>query len=424
MDSPEKRPRLAFVLPAMAAGGMEQVTLATMQALSDQGYAVDLVLERRLGPYLSRVPDSAGLFGLAKGSKWSAYAALIRARPRDGLTQLARMLFHRVNYVPLRRVRSLAAYLREREPDIIFVSHGRMPILALWARAIAGVLSSRLVIIEHSTLSRWLEVFTDEPARHRQWQYRVQLARQFYPQADGIVAVSDGVGDDLARTLALSPRVITTIYNPVVGPDLRAAAQQPFAHPWFADGQPPVLLAVGRLVREKNFSALIEAFAYIRQQRPARLLILGEGEQRPYLEAQIERYGLIDDVAMPGWADNPYVYMRHSAVFVLCSLFEGLGIVLVEAMACGCPVVATDCPSGPREVLDGGRHGLLVPMNDTQALADAIMTRLDTPCDTAALQARAEDFSIEKGAATYRALIDDLLAGKTSMEPVTGLSQR
>lgn len=413
MDCPEQRCRLAFVLPAMAAGGMEQVTLATMQALSDQGYAVDLVLERRHGPYLSRVPDSVGLFGLTKGSKWSAYASLIRARPRDGLTQLARMLFHRANYVPLRRVRSLATYLRERQPDVIFVAHGRMPILALWARAIAGA-SSRLVIVEHSTLSRWLEVFTDEPARHRQWHYRVQLARQFYPQADGIIAVSDGVGDDLAETLALPRTAITTIYNPVVGPELRASASQPLSHPWFADGQPPVLLAVGRLVREKNFSALIEAFAHVRQQRRARLLILGEGEQRPYLEAQIERAGLTDDVAMPGWADNPYVYMRHSAAFVLCSLFEGLGIVLAEAMACGCPIIATDCPSGPREVLDGGRHGLLVPMNDTQALADAIMARLDTPYEKAALQARAEDFSIEKGTATYRGLIGDLLADKAS----------
>lgn len=405
--------RVAFVLPALEAGGMEQVTLLTAQGLMHAGYSVDLVLEHQRGEYLSRVTNNIRIFGLTKGSKFAAYARLIWARPADGLVQLAKMLFSKTDYVPLRRVCSLARYLHEHKPDVVFVSHGRMPILALWARSLARV-SSRVVIVEHSTLSRWLEVFSDEPGRHRQWQYRVELARRFYPEADSIVAVSNGVADDLAKTLFLPRASITTIYNPVVGPDLLAAAAKPLSHCWFAPGEPPVLLAVGRLVREKNFAALIGAFVEVRQRHRARLLILGEGEQREALEAQIQRLGMQDDIALPGWADNPYVYMRHSAVFVLCSLFEGMGIVLAEALACGCAVVSTDCPSGPREVLDGGRYGRLVPMNDIAALAAALVEQLETPIDKTLLEARGNDFSVDKSLARYQTLVEHLIAGQSS----------
>lgn len=416
---PEGRTSVAFLLPSLAAGGMERVTLTVAHELAmSQHFSVDLVLEKREGAFLSDLPSEIGLFSLTRGAKWRAYAALIKACPGDGFDQLLRMV-RDGDYVPLRRLCALADYLRRAKPVVLFVAHGRMPVLALWARAIAGV-DTRVIIVEHSTLSRWLEVFSDEPARHRQWQYRVALARRLYPQADAIVAVSNGVADDLAATLSLPRDSITTIYNPVVGPAMLRAAEDPVTHPWFGDGEPPVVLAVGRLVREKNFSALINAFASMRHRRAARLLILGEGEERISLEAQIAALGLSEDVLLPGWADNPYAFMRQSDVFVLCSLFEGLGIVLAEAMACGCPVVAVDCPSGPREVLDEGRYGRLVPLHDTRALTDAIQATLDESCEVEALRSRAEVFSVARGVAAYRALIDRLIGPESTAEPADG----
>jgi glycosyltransferase involved in cell wall biosynthesis len=230
--------------------------------------------------------------------------------------------------------------------------------------------------------------------------------RRVYGRAGAIVSVSDGVADALATATGLKRETITTIYNPVVSPALATRAAEPVAHAWFAAGAPPVLLAVGRLHAQKNFSLLLQAFALVRSGRRVRLMILGEGPQRAALEADIERLGIGADVALPGWIANPYAYMRRASLFVLSSQWEGLPGVVIEALACGCPVVATDCPSGPREILAGGRYGMLVPVNNAPALAHAIAHTLDMPCDADRLIARADDFSVAAGIASYRRLID------------------
>jgi glycosyltransferase involved in cell wall biosynthesis len=170
---------------------------------------------------------------------------------------------------------------------------------------------------------------------------------------------------------------IKVIYNPVITPELFARAEEPLDHPWFRPGEPPVVLGVGRLTQAKDFPTLIRAFALVRKERPARLMILGEGEERPKLEALVRELRLEEDVALPGFVDNPYKYMKRAAVFVLSSRWEGFGIVLVEAMALGTPVVATDCPSGPAEILENGKWGRLVPPGDPEALAKAILDTLE-----------------------------------------------
>ena len=403
--------RVAFLLPAMASGGMEQVTLTLLEALSRHGHDVDLVLERRQGDYLDRVPDAVRIIELTRSSKWRAYTQLIGACPRDGMDQFLRMLWPGRQYLPIRRLASLVDYLRAARPAVLIAAHGRIPLLAIWAREIAAV-DTRVIVVEHSTLSRWLDIFRDRPDMHRRWRYRRDLVQRLYPRADAIAGVSNGVADDLARTAQIDRARLTTLYNPVVSPRLIALSAAPVDHDWLAAGEPPVVLAVGRLVREKNFADLIDAFARLRACRAARLLILGEGPERDALQAQIATLGLGDDVALPGWADNPYAYMRRSAIFVLCSLFEGLGIVLIEAMACGCPVVSTDAPSGPREILDHGRHGPLVAMHDPGALAAAMAATLDTPPDADALRARADDFSVANGVAGYQRLIAQVTASR------------
>ncbi|RYG40716.1 glycosyltransferase, partial [bacterium] len=196
-----------------------------------------------------------------------------------------------------------------------------------------------------------------------------------YPAAHEIVAVSNGVADDAARVLGLRRERITTIYNPVINPSLRAQAAEPPAHPWFSDGGAPVVLGVGRLNAQKDFPTLIKAFAQLRT--PARLMILGEGEERASLEAQAAPFG--DRIALPGFSANPFPAMTACRVFALSSRFEGLPGALVQAMACGAPVVSTDCPSGPREILEDGRWGVLVPVGDDKALAAALEESLTRP---------------------------------------------
>jgi glycosyltransferase involved in cell wall biosynthesis len=205
------------------------------------------------------------------------------------------------------------------------------------------------------------------------------LEHYFYPWADAIVAVSKGVADDLARVARLPRDRIKVIYNPVVTEALFRKAEEPLEHPWFLSGCPPVILGVGRLTAAKDFPTLIRAFARVRESQLARLLILGEGEKRDSLEKLVRELRLERDVSMPGFMDNPYAYMRKSSIFVLSSCWEGLPNVLIEAMACGCQVISTNCPSGPEEILRGGHYGKLVPVGDAEALAKAILANFDKP---------------------------------------------
>ena len=152
---------------------------------------------------------------------------------------------------------------------------------------------------------------------------------------------------------------------------------EPFDHPWFAPGAPPVILGAGRLTEQKDFPTLIRAFALVRKKHPARLMILGEGEERSKLETLVQELGLEKEVSLPGFVDNPYKYMKRAAVFVLSSRWEGFPNVLVEAMALGTPVVSTDCPNGPAEILENGKWGELVPVGETQSLASAVLRTLD-----------------------------------------------
>lgn len=223
-----------------------------------------------------------------------------------------------------------------------------------------------------------------------------RLARVFYPRAQAVIAVSQGVADDLEGLIGTGRARVLVIPNPVVTPDLTALAAAAADHPWFAPEPiaPPVVLAAGRLSPQKDFPTLIRAFALLVRQRDLRLLILGEGPERAALETLIQDLGLTGRVALPGFRANPFALIARARLFVLSSAWEGLPGVLIQAMACGTPVVATDCPSGPREVLADGRYGPLVPVGDPQALAQAMGETLDQPMDSDVLRARAADFGL------------------------------
>jgi glycosyltransferase involved in cell wall biosynthesis len=200
---------------------------------------------------------------------------------------------------------------------------------------------------------------------------------------------------------------VQVIYNPVITPAVLAMAGRQPDHPWYASGQPPVVLGVGRLTPQKDFRTLVRAFAQVRRGRPARLMILGEGEERPRLEALADELGVRADVAMPGFRDDAIACMAHSAVFVLSSVFEGLPTVLIEALAAGTRVVSTDCPSGPREILQGGRLGALVGVGDVAGLAAAIVEALDRPSDAVPSEALAP-FTMDAAVTHYMHLIESV----------------
>ena len=206
------------------------------------------------------------------------------------------------------------------------------------------------------------------------------------------------------RVAGLSRQQVCVICNPVVTPEIFSKAQEPVDHPWFAPGQPPVVLGAGRLTIQKDFPTLIRAFALVRAQRRARLMILGEGEERPKLEALVRELGLEEDMALPGFAGNLYAYMARAAVFVLSSRWEGFGNVLVEAMALGTPVVSTDCPSGPAEILERGKWGKLVPVGDIVALSAGVVAELDNP-SLSDVARRAQDFSLDRIVGQYLELL-------------------
>ena len=342
MNHPRKH--IAIFLPALWGGGAERVMLDLGAGLAEKGNQVDLVLAQAEGPYLGEIPASVRMVEL-------------RARHRTGLRTLASLP-------------ALVRYLRRECPDVLLTGlHAN--IVALWARRVAGF-PRRVVITEHNTFSLQNQLL---PA----WYGRlmIQLVRWFYPWADDIIAVSKGAADDLAKVARIPRRRIQVIYNPIITPRLRAKIKENLEHSWFEPGGPPVVLAIGRLTAQKDFGTLIHAFARIRRTRPARLLILGEGEKRPELEALVRHLNLEPDVSMPGFVPNPYPFMAKASLFVLSSRWEGLPTVLVEALYCSTPIVATDCPSGPREILREGRYGRLVPVGDVATLAQSIEAILD-----------------------------------------------
>lgn len=330
---------VSILISSMAGGGAQRSMLKLANAMAACGRSVDLVLPQATGPFLTEVHPGVGVIDLNARRVATSLPALIR-------------------------------YMRSARPRAMISALGYVNVVALWARRLARV-PIRLIVTERNTLSVKTE-------RSRRLRGRIMpfLIRLTYPWADAIVAVSHGVRQDLLSLTGLSPDQVTVIYNPIVTPELKVQATEPLDHPWFSPGEPPVILGVGSLSPQKDFTTLIQAFARVSKSYTARLVILGEGPERSQLESLLERLDVAEVVDMPGFDSNPYRYMSRAGVFVLSSLWEGLPGVLIEALACGVPTVATDCPSGPREILADGTHGALIPVKDVEAMAKAILDAL------------------------------------------------
>ena len=354
---------IALFVPSLRGGGAERIMVTLARYFSEQGLKVDLLLAQNEGPYLADIPSSVRVVDLNASRVLFALPGLVR-------------------------------YLRKEKPRAMLSAMEHANVVALMARQFAGG-QTQLVITEHNTLTNSTAI--DPSLRGRWLPY---LMRWVYPFASTIVAVSAGVADDLAKALSLPRDRIQVIYNPIDSASILLLASAEFEHPWFSAGSPPVILGVGRLSMQKDFKTLIQAFALLRKKRKARLIILGEGDERETLEKMIATLDLTNDIVLPGFVGNPMAYMRHAAVFVLSSLFEGLPTVLLEAMCCDTPVVSTDCPSGPAEILENGKWGQMVSVGDVDGLVQAMVKTLDEKKHPNVLQ-RAQYFSVENAVAQY-----------------------
>ena len=357
-------PKITIFLQDLVAGGAERMMLNLGEAFAARDHAVDLVLVRANGEYLPIVPPSIRLVDLKLQRTASSIPALV-------------------------------SYLRRERPDAMLSGLVHVNVIAVLAAKIARS-GTRVVISERNTISRDVH---DSPT------FAIRAAHRavpwVYPRADAIIAVSRGVAKDLAAFSGVPESRIEVVNNPVVTARLADRIAEPAPHPWLEDGGPPVLLAVGRLAPQKDFPTLLRAFALLRENRDIRLLVFGEGDERPMLEQMAAELGIAESVAMPGYTANPYAAMSRASVFAMTSRWEGSPNALVEAMACGTPVVATNCPSGPSEILEGGRYGPLVPMGDVEAVANGIAHMLDAGVPAAVLKRRAADYHVDAAAEGY-----------------------
>ncbi|HEX5078469.1 MAG TPA: glycosyltransferase [Geminicoccaceae bacterium] len=391
---------MAFLVGNLHSGGVQRMTLLLAEGLAARGARVDLVVCEMRGELRDQVPAALRVVALERSNPLAARLAVLRADPGGAAAFLRPLTTVKYASPTLAALPALARYLRRARPDSLFSATTYLNIEAVLARRLAAV-PTRLVISDRSHFS------SGKPRKAWRQRHLVAAMRRAYLQADAITAVSDGVAEDIAGSLGIARKAITTLYNPTVTPDLAARASEPIDHPWFAEGAPPVLLAVGRTTFQKDFATLLRAFARVRRQRAVRLAIVGEAneKQTARLRGLAGELGVQDDFALLGYRRNPLPYMARATVLVLSSRYEGFPNVLLEAMACGTPVVSTDCPSGPSEILDGGAYGALVPVGDDAALAAAIAATLAKPPDPARLRARAARFDYRTAIDRYAAVL-------------------
>ncbi len=386
--------RLAVYVPHLRQGGGELSMLRLASGLARGGLGVDLVVHTLQG-------------------------AEIAPPPGLGLVQLG-------HASTLGSVRALAGWLRTQRPQWLLSAfpHTNVAAVAAVALAARAGLRCRSVVSEHAPLS--LQIQRQGGLRYRALP---PLVRWAYPRADAVVAVSEGVRQDLLGLVGAGlARRLHTIANPVLDaaptPDAQAAAVSPGEalappatpstpstppHPWLADRSLRVVLGVSRLSAEKDIPTLLHAFQALHVQRPqTRLLLAGDGPERAALQGRIQALGLSDVAALVGRVQGPQAWMRQAAVFALASQYEGFGNVLVEALAQGCAVVATDCPVGPREILQGGRWGALVPVGDSAAMALALQRAVDSPGAPAGAVTYARQYTDVAACSAYRQLLDGL----------------
>ncbi len=350
---------ITLYAPHIEFSGTTKVMTTLAKEFGQRGYTVHMIRAHREWP-----PDVQSFHNVSivtlPGAKFANWVDRPRSF-RDKMMILAGLT-----------IPSMVAYLRRERPKAVVM--GLLTVPGIWAVKLAHVPAKSIISVQGLPDPRKL--------------HHPLIQKYTYLMADAIIADCNAIGDALVKVSGIDSNRIRTIYNPVLDGSEIQKLQEPVTHPWFLDDGPPIILGVGRFLRQKDFPTLIQAFHKVRSCRPARLVILGDGNERASLEVLIRELGIENDVSLPGFDSNPFKYMRRANVFVLSSLWEGPGHVVIEALAAGVPIVATDCPAGPRETLLDGSLGTLVPVGDTSTMAEAILDVLE---DQASAKLRADE---------------------------------
>lgn len=373
-----KKIKIAFFLPSLEGGGAERNVINLIKGLKDK-YRMILILGERKGFFLKQVPREVSIIDFNTSSLLKIFLKLIK-------------------------------YFCKDQPDIFISTFPRFNFANLLAKFFSGK-KFNFIIVEQTTPSRlWI---TARSFFHKSISYLLlpYLLRFFYPKAEAIVCVSEGIKKDHCKFIN-SLNKIRVIYNPVVEENIYKLAEQKISHIWFKDKKTPVILTMGRLVKAKDYPVLLRSFKLVLEKKPVRLVVLGDGEEEKKIKELSKKTGVSRSIDFLGFQENPYRFLSKASVFVISSLREGFSNSIVEAMACGVPVVATDC-AGPKEIIKNNKNGILVPIGDEKSLAQAVIKILNNPVLAQNLskngKVRAKDFTVEKSVQEYDKLFQELL---------------
>ncbi|AKH37767.1 MULTISPECIES: glycosyltransferase [Nitrosomonas] len=382
----QRRLRIAVFLSGLSGGGAQRRSLLLARGFVERGCVVDVVVVRDEGPFRAAVPAGARLFVL---EFYAAHLPVIR---------------NFKGWWVMSSVFALARYLAVERPHVVLSTSIPANLAALWGRVWSQT-RIPIVITTNLNLTKATAKWGGLIAKLLRW-----LIARAYNSAQAVIAISRGVAEDLMTVTSIPRERVFQIYNPLDLDLVARLSRETIQHPWLSTGASPVLLAVGKLKLQKDYPTLVRAFARVRVKHKMHLVILGEGEERARIEHLIRELGIENDVYLPGFVENPFAWMARASVFVLASAWEGFSNVLLEALACGCTVVSTDCPSGPREILADGKFGYLVPVGDDIALSDAILAALSAPSPREHSTARAAEFSFDVAVERYLAVLRGVYA--------------
>lgn len=364
-----KQRKIAFFSYDMRVGGAEKMILTLLPWFINAGYSIDLVLVKKTGAFLTDIDPRVNLISLKK-------------------EHVGQSLF------------PLLKYFKKSKPDVFISNLTHLNIVTIIAKFFSGT-RSKIIITEHSSIT------TNNLQKGGKEGILVFLARFLYPLADKTVVVSDGAAQNLIEAIKINPNKVQSIYNPIDMDRIRILSREKIDEFWLTEKSIPVLIAIGRLEQEKNFSFLLNVFQTLIKKRKVRLLILGEGSERQMLEQQMIAFGIENDVKLLGIKTNPYPYISNADILVCTSKYEGFNITLAESLACGTPVISMNCPYGPAEILDNGTYGQLISPGDQDGMVNAIIAAIDHPESLPSkekLMERAKRFSAEKIFSEYQEL--------------------
>jgi glycosyltransferase involved in cell wall biosynthesis len=367
---------ICLYLPSFGDGGVERMATNLAFGFSDLGIKVDFIVDQKNAPYIEILEGKVNFITPATGKGEHEW---------------------------------LCEYLNKNKPQVLMTVKDPAGFASIKAIKATGVNTLMIPRTGTALKSRF---------KHRgvnlikRWT-RMRKLKRFYKQADGHIAVAEGTKKELQEIIQIPGDMIKVIKNPVITPALLQQQDDVIDHPWFSDNSSPLIIGMGGFRQQKDFATLIKAVAEVRKKMPCRLLLLGQGRQQERLKLLANELGFANDIDFPGFTQNPYPWLKRADLFVLSSLWEGSPNVITEALALGTPVVSTDCQSGPREILQNGRFGILVPVKDSDAMAKAIITTLDNPLSKEELQYAAADYRVEVSCNSYIKAFESFLRARS-----------